>query len=194
MFKLNKESERNVAAAFLAVHNVNFGIVGNVVHQSVKGFAFFLHGQHKFVVDVQFRRFSNVQIGRFQQQTVVRRIGFHRVVGVKLRLLGNYVVALGKFEGEILKFFVGNYNFRLENKFYFGVFQQRDNVSVGSNNFPTVKFVPHIFISLFCHSPRLNLRSPTNCACCKFRVGKSKDVHYIAVFAVVSYCQIVLLA
>ena len=156
LFKLDKEGERNVAATFLAVHNVNFGVVVNVVHQAVEGFLLFLHGQHKFVVDVQFRRFPDVEVGRFQQQTVVRRIGFHRVVGVKLCLFGNHVVALGKFEGEIRKFFVRYYNFRLEDKLYFGVSRQGNYVAVGSDEVAAVDFVTNVFVAVFSHSPRLN--------------------------------------
>ena len=185
MFKLNKESERNVAAAFLAVHNVNFGIVGNVVHQSVKGFAFFLHGQHKFVVDVQFRCFANVQIGRFQQQTVVRRIGFHRVVGVKFCLFGNHVVALGKFKCEIRKFFIWNYYIRLENKLDFRIFRKCDNVTVGSDEITAVKFVTYVFVAVFCHSPRLNFGSQLKRTVNERRVGEGVNVGYVTVFRII---------
>ena len=189
LFKLDKEGERNVAAAFLAVHNVNFGVVVNVVHQAVEGFLLFLHGQHKFVVDVQFRRFPDVEVGRFQQQTVVRRVGFHSVVGVKFCLFGNHVVALGKFEGEIRKFFVGNYNFRLKNKFDGQRLKNVENVAVGSDEVASVKFVTDVFVAVFCHSPRLNSRAVvdrrSDCA-----VGKLKNIQYVPVFTVVGYSYV----
>ena len=96
---------------------------------------------------------------------------------------------MGKFEGEIRKFFVGNYNFRLENEFYRHCFVDVVNVAVGSDEIAAVKFVTDVFVAVFCHSPRLNSRAVvdrrSDCA-----VGKLKNIQHVPVFTVVGYSYV----
>ena len=184
-FKFNVESERNVAAAFFAVNNVYFCIVCNVVHQSVKCFSFFLHCQHKFVVDVQFGCFAYSQVWRSKQQAVVRGICLHRVVGVKFRLLGYNLFPLCKFKGEICKFFIWNYYIRLENKLDFRIFRKCDNVTVGSDEITAVDSVTYVFVAVFCHSPRLNFGSQLKRTVNERRVGEGVNVGYVTVFRII---------
>ena len=96
---------------------------------------------------------------------------------------------MGKFEGEIRKFFVGNYNFRLENEFYRHCFVDVVNVAVGSDEISAVKFVTDVFVAVFCHSPRLNSRAVvdrrSDCA-----VGKLKNIQHVPVFTVVGYSYV----